>query len=231
MIEKNRIGVLIIGQTPRTDLMVALDHLHDRCDFQVRGALDAIQKNEIPENARGAYPLVTRLKDGSKVTVDEEFLTPLLQQAIDDLEKEGVTSILLLCAGPFNNLKSTVPLIRPFQLAALVVKKLGMQQVLIVVPTNDQHEPAQTKWEETGLDPIVISAERKPTNVPLEVWLTETIHTLPNLTALILDYVGHPTELLSALRTTIPYPIVDLGHLAVAITEAMLAPRNEHTPI
>lgn len=229
-ISHNRIGVLIIGQTPRTDLTAPLAHLSDRCELMVRGALDSYQHIDVPITSNGTYPLVTRLRDGTHVTVDENFLTPLLQAAIDDLEQAGVTSILLLCAGPFLGLVSSRPLIRPFQLGTLVLQSLGLRRIAVIVPTNDQCSPAQVKWEEVGLEPVLISMEEKPSEQPLEDWITERIKALPELAALVLDYVGHPAGLVSELQSRMHLPVIDLGQLSGKVIEAILISRTVPAP-
>jgi len=109
----------------------------------LRGALDELTACDLPEASVGSYPLVTRMRDGTRITVDEAFLTPLLQNAIDELEGEEVLASLLLCAGPFQALTSTRPLIRPFQLAAQTLKSLGLSRIGLVVPTDDQRDPAR----------------------------------------------------------------------------------------
>ena len=72
------IGILIIGQTPRADLMAPLGRLAHACDLRPRGALDDLEADDLPDADGAAYPLVTRLRDGTRVTVDEAFLSPLL---------------------------------------------------------------------------------------------------------------------------------------------------------
>jgi protein AroM len=221
-----RLGVLLIGQTPRADLLAPLDRLRGGCELAVRGALDGVRYADIPTEPEGSYPLVTRLRDGARVTVDERFLTPLLQAAIDELELDGAMAVLLLCAGPFRDLTGSRPLIRPFQLAARVLGSLGLRRVGVVVPTDDQRAPALEKWANAGVEPIVLSVEAKPVNESLAEWLVERSGDLPDVSALVLDYVGYPIELLRHLQSNLRVPVVDLGHLAVAVAEALVTARS-----
>ena len=217
------IGILIIGQTPRADLMAPLDRLAQACDLRPRGALDALEAGDLPDGAGGSYPLVTRLRDGTQVTVDEAFLTPLLQEAIEALEREGVIALLLLCAGPFAALMSTRPLIRPFQLAAGMLRSAEHMRVGIVVPTNDQRMPSERKWTEAGLQPVIWSREEKPEALSLERWLAARAADHADLSALVFDYVGYPLDDVQRVQAEVGLPVIDLGHLAVAALEAMMA--------
>jgi len=70
------IGAITIGQSPRPDLLARLrSHLQaDGVTVVEMGALDALSVADLPGPAAGGYPLTTRLRDGSAVTVDEAFL-------------------------------------------------------------------------------------------------------------------------------------------------------------
>ena len=216
------IGILIIGQTPRADLMALLDRLAHACEFKPRGALDALEAGDLPDAAGAAYPLVTRLRDGTPVTVDEAFLTPLLQETIDTLEQEGAVALVLLCAGPFAALTSTRPLIRPFQLAARMLRSAGHTRVGVVVPTNDQRVPSERKWKEADLTPVIWSMEEQPAVLSLERWLAARTAEHAGLSALVFDYVGYPRDAVHRVQAEVGLPVVDLGHLAVAALEAMV---------
>ncbi len=219
---KKRIGILLIGQTPRADLMAPLDRLAHACDLRPRGALDALEIGALPDAEGASYPLVTRMRDGTPVTVDEAFLTPLLQQAIDALEREGAVVLLLLCAGPFAALTSTRPLIRPFQLAVGMLRSVGHTRVGIVVPTNDQRAPSKRKWTEAGFKPVIWSMEQQPAALALERWLAARVAEHAGLSALVFDYVGYPLDDVQRVQAEVELPVVDLGHLAVAALEAMV---------
>lgn len=216
------IGILLIGQTPRADLMALLHRLAHACDLLPRGALDALEAGDLPDASGGSYPLVTRLRDGTQVTVDEAFLSPLLQEAIEALEREGVMALLLLCAGPFPMLTSTRPLIRPFQLAAGMLRSVGRARVGIVVPTDDQRVPSERKWTEAGLKPVVWSIAEKPAVLSLERWLAARASEHTDLSVLVFDYVGYPLDAVQRVQTQVGLPVMDLGHLAVAALEAMI---------
>lgn len=220
---RERIGLLLIGQTPRPDLTAPLDHLAGAYDLLVRGALDALSESDLPTSDKGTYPLVTRLRDGRIVTVDEQYLTPLLQATINTLEQEAAMAILLLCAGPFPVLQSTRPLIRPFQLAARSLTTMGLSHISVIVPTDDQVAPSVRKWTDAGFCPTILSIESKRTNQSLEDWISAH-HSESDLgEALVLDYVGHPRDAIARVQAAVDIPVVDLGHLAVATLEAMLS--------
>ena len=130
--------------------------------------------------------------------------------------------MLLLCAGPFPALKSTRPLIRPFQLAARTLATMGHSHLCVIVPTDDQRVPAARKWTDAGFHPTIRSMEGKRTNQSLEGWITSHLSEADRGEALILDYVGHPRDEIARVQAALKIPVIDLGHLAVAALEAML---------
>ena len=53
---RERIGILIIGQTPRPDLTAPLDGLGRAYDLVIRGALDDLSAGALPDAGDGSYP-------------------------------------------------------------------------------------------------------------------------------------------------------------------------------
>ncbi len=216
------IGVLVIGQTPRPDLTASLARIGTTCILDVRGALDGLDAADLPRDAGGAYPLVTRLRDGTRVTVAADFLTPRLQAALDGLEQDGAIAHILLCAGPFPALTSTRPLLRPFALAAQMLRQFGMTRVGVVVPTDAQRGPAADKWRAVGMTPVVWSMATKPVGDSPAAWLAPLLATHAGLSAVVFDYVGYPRDVVGEVRARVRLPVLELGHLAVAALEALL---------
>jgi protein AroM len=231
------VAAVTIGQSPRPDL---LESLLDRIDprrIEVRqyGALDEIDAAALPagsireprafadampgwSTASGdgrdgpAYPLTTRLRDGRSVTLDETFLAPRVQAAVERAERDGAVATLLLCAGGFAVVEGRRPLVRPFELAVATLRSLGLPDVAVAVPDERQVPPAERKYIEAGLFPVVRAAA--PGEVP-DVFGSEVADG--TVGAVVLDYVGHPLQVVDELRGTLPCPLVDLGDLAAAV--------------
>ena len=229
-----RIGLLTIGQTPRPDLVDATRHLHGHAHFVVRGALDSLSDHQVDALVRrskdeaASYPLVTTLRSGRRIEIEESALIPLLQEQLAILEADDVRATLLLCAGPFNALRGTQLLLKPFDLTRRIVQASGVKQVGVIVPTRAQESPAQQKYSSTGLDTVVVSLET--CNAPGEP-IASQVHDalrsvvedgrLPEL--VVMDYVGYPSEELSKIRDELGVPFLDSGAVAIAALESILA--------
>jgi protein AroM len=198
------VGAVTIGQAPRPDLLEALRaRLPDDVEVVEIGALDALAAEDLPERP-GAYPLTTQLRDGRPVTLDEAFLAPHVQAAIDAAEERGARVTLLLCAGGFPALRARGLLVRPFEAAAAELRALGARRIGVVVPIAGQAVPAERKWRVAGFEPIVLLGPPSSVDVPT------------GIDALVLDFVGHPVGVVDALRTRCAVPVVDLGEAGAA---------------
>ena len=220
-----RIGVLSIGQTPRPDLMTPLERMASAYQLVSRGALDTLASHDLPDPQKAKVPLLTRLRDETEVTLDESFLAPLLQDAVHRLEAEGVIATVLLCAGEFRGLWSARPLIRPFEAAAQVLKSCGVSRIGVIAPTIGQIAPARSKWNRAGFEAAVWTMPSSQVLIP---WLQESMPT--DLGALVFDYVGYPLDVLRRAQAVLSMPVLDLGHLAVALLEAILTKTMVETP-
>lgn len=202
------VGAVTIGQTPRPDLLEPLiERIGTAADILETGALDGLAPDRIGPRAQpgrvgtGAYPLTTRLRDGSPVTMDEAELAPLVQQAIDRAEDAGAEVTVLLCAGGFLEATARRALVRPFDAAVRRARELGARRVAIVVPYEGQRSAAEAKWRAAGFEVRATVADLASVRVPPG----------DDLDAIVLDYVGHAGAQVRALRARASVPVIDLG--------------------
>jgi hypothetical protein len=217
-----RVAAISIGQTPRPDLLEPiLRHLPpDRASIIEIGALDGLAVADLPTPTDDGYPLGTRLRDGTRVIVDEAFLEPLVQSAIDSAEDGGASASILLCAGGFASLTATRPLVRPFELAATTLRSMGIERIVVIVPTADQIEPVRRKWTAAGFEPVLLDA--RLAEVPASLQASSSPDG-----PVVLDYVGHQPAAVERLRSVVDRPLVDLGGLAAAAL-ASIVPSGTH---
>ncbi|WP_044640618.1 AroM family protein [Risungbinella massiliensis] len=147
-----KIGVLTIGQAPRTDIEeVLFAHLTREMVIQ-RGALDGWTKQEIEEKFSPApeeeLVLTTKLNTGESVILAEEKIVPLLQEKVIALEKDGCSTILLLCTGEFPTLRSRrALLLQPDRVLARVIDAiLPSGKLGVLCPLPEQQQMIREKW-------------------------------------------------------------------------------------
>ena len=236
-----RIGVYVIGQTPRPDLTSAVGARFPGADVLVRGALDGVQPDALPSLSDDGFPLETTLTGGVRVEVDAHELEPLLQRALTELDGE-VDAHLVLCAGPFPGLTAGRPLVRPFANAVEILTDRGVRDILAVVPFPGQEESARLKWRRAGFAVRTVVAslgaesdvgtDGEPgTGLEARIeTLTEVVGEAARSTgaqAVVFDYVGVPPAVVSGVRAKLDIPLYDLGESALDAVRVLLAEQSE----
>jgi protein AroM len=213
------IAAVTIGQRPRPDLLAPLlARLPADVEVVEEGALDGLTAAQLAPRAAldasasdDAYPLTTRLRDGTAVTMDEAALAPLVQAAVARAGRAGADVTLLLCAGGFLDVVADGPLVRPFDAAVERLRSLGARRIAVVVPFEAQATPVTRKWEDAGFEPLVIVGQLPTLEPPGD-----------GVDAIVLDYVGHPADDVTALRARTQLPVVDLGECGAEAVERYL---------
>jgi len=150
-----KIGLVTIGQSPRSDIlpdmMMILGNEYEVLEV---GALDDYSTADIKKlKIKADDPiLVTRMKDGTEVKVTKEFVVPKIQQGINQLNKEDINVILLLCTGKFPEFKSKSLIVMPSELVRGAVNaSLRKGRLGIVYPAKEQTTKAKEEWGHEGL--------------------------------------------------------------------------------
>ncbi|UKA62288.1 AroM family protein [Arthrobacter sp. FW306-04-A] len=154
------LGVITIGQTPRTDLTPELADLLPGVCIAERGALDGLSTSEIAELAPvpGDHVMTTRLRDGTAAVIGQEALMRRVQSAILDLEGEADV-LLLACTGTFPEFVHDKPLIEPDHVLAHVLAAVASRsrRVGIICPLAEQEEDAKAKYRALLPETVALS--------------------------------------------------------------------------
>lgn len=157
--DRNTLGVLLIGQSPRPDVVSTLrTFLGPELRIEVRGALDGLSRGEIDTLTPGGSDdtLFTRLPLGEEVIISKKDVTNRAQAHIDYFADRGVDIILMFCTGAFKGLKPRGHMIFPSAILTRVVEALLPKGKLgIFTPLPTQIEQAKSKWIEGQWDVVV----------------------------------------------------------------------------
>lgn len=214
-----RLGIVTIGQAPRTDLHEDLSTLlSPHIDVVERGALDALTLEEIEHR----YPsggqsqlLVSRMRDGRQVTIAEPDLEPLLDTAVRAMAKEDdADAIVVLCTGELPDYRDLpMPVLSPKSLVRHSIQSLFPHGRLIIMsPEPHQMQNARTRWETAGFHVETLSASPYGDSRELERAAQEAASLKADL--LYLDCMGYTLAQrqriakLSGHRTLTPRQIV-----------------------
>ena len=193
MTEKKSIGLLTIGQSPRPDMTADLDPIFEgKADYIESGALDGLTINQVesmkPEP--GEHFLVTRLADGSMVTLASRHLSDLMQKQVSRLEAEGVSALMILCTEAFQPFDCSIPVIYPNDvLKALVPMAAPCGHIGVILPEAGQMEDFANVWKETVPDVTPAHGSPYAGDGSLERAAKSFAHTDVDL--IVLDCMGY----------------------------------------
>lgn len=154
------VGLVTIGQAPRTDLAEEYEQaLAGAAIIQV-GALDDLGEADVLGLAPGPGDevLVTRLRTGREVRVGRRHLEPRLQVCLDRLHRDADLSILL-CTGEFPAVHPRGMVLIPqrvlHHVVAAVVDGLhgtagGRVRLGVLIPDPAQRTSAESRWSDLG---------------------------------------------------------------------------------
>lgn len=195
-----RIGAVTIGQAPRDDVMPELRRfLESDVKIAECGALDDLTIEEVGAHApvSGESALVSRMRDGTEVTVEKNFVLPRLQENIHTLENE-VELILLLCTAPFDNLQAKVPLLRPGLVLESFVAGMAVHRLGLLTPSPDQVVAQHARWRTAASEVVVESASPYGNPHGIEDAATRLARTDVDL--VVMDCIGYTNVMKAIVR-------------------------------
>ena len=152
MKEKKTVGLLTIGQSPRPDMTEDLKPiLAEKLNCMEAGALDGLSHEEVlsMKPQPGEHYLVTRMSDGTVVTVAARHLTERMQHQVTRLEQAGVSAILILCTEAFEAFSCRIPVFYPNHvLKALVPMAAPGGHIGVILPEEGQLRDFAAVWEQ-----------------------------------------------------------------------------------
>ncbi|GAA2095057.1 AroM family protein [Streptomyces albiaxialis] len=227
------LGLVTIGQAPRTDLAGDIGPYLAGVRPVEHGALDA-DDFDGPDGDRtreavgpepGEAPLISRLRDGRSVLLGHEALAPRMRDAVARCEADGASATLLLCTGNFPPVPATRPVLYAEPLVQHGVRALtGDDPVGIVCPLPAQRADVERRW--SLLLPGTVRAEpADPYAGDAADRVAAAARTLAHRGSrwLVLDCIGYTEALRAAAAEAAGLPVLLARALAVRLaTEAAL---------
>lgn len=221
-----QLGMITIGQAPRTDVAPIIEqHLGNRAQLVQVGVLDGYTKTHIEEKLSpgpGDYVLTSRLTNGESVVMSREKIQPILQTKIDELEKRGITQILLLCTGVFPGLTTSKSyLIEPDHIIPPTVKAMvGSRRLGVLVPLQEQKETLKAKYEPVGLHPFFAVAS--PYHKQREPFLQAAETFKDRVDIVLMDCMGYTEESRQWVAGASGMPVVLSNALMAKLVSEMI---------
>ena len=188
------LGLVTIGQTPRTDLVPHLSRYWPGVQVLEAGALDGLTSGQVRDTPirPGDEQLTSRLADGSSVAFGRDLILERLQGCISGLERDGADAVLLMCTGTFPAFDHDRPLLSAHSLLLGAVAALADGPLGVLCPLPEQAEGSRAKFAHLG---EVLVEVRDPYRDDAEQ-LREAAGALVRrgATTLVMDCMGYTDE-------------------------------------
>ncbi|PSK67298.1 hypothetical protein B0E53_00740 [Micromonospora sp. MH33] len=192
-----RLGLVTIGQAPRTDLIPDVETALSGVDWVEHGALDLLDADGIARLGPrgGERTLVSRLRDGSRVRLGATSIAPALDDALRRCVADRCGAVLVLCTGRVEHGPASVPVLHAEDLAhELMVGLVGEGRLGVLCPVPEQLTDIRERWE-GRLGRSVVAAAVDPYTAGLdEVAAAGRSITADGADAVFLDCIGYTRE-------------------------------------
>jgi protein AroM len=167
MTPRMMVGFVTIGQSPRDDILQDLPETLKNIEAVQVGALDNLTAQQItglrPTGDETVY--VSRLRDGSEVSIGKERLVPLLEEKVALLSNDALL-VVMLCSGTMTLRNPEV--IFPSKLLQHAVESTAKRgaRIGIIIPEESQIQSAKSEWADFADEVKVVSFS--PYSDPIE---------------------------------------------------------------
>jgi protein AroM len=217
-----KIGMLTIGQSPRSDLIPGImEILGEGYEIVEAGALDEYTMDDVkrielkPED----YILVSRMRDGTEIKITKKHILPLMQARLDEIESKGVRLTVIMCTGKFPQFNSKGLVVTPSEILRGVIEGSLKEGTLgVVYPTAEQKVYAEKDWKKEGVE---VYADSVSPYEPKDVdGLIERLKER-DLDLIFLNCFGFPTELKQRVAEETGKPVIQSNSLVARVLKEL----------
>lgn len=221
------LGIVTIGQAPRSDLTPEILPLMPPCRMVEHGALDGLSADEVTALAPtpGEHALTSKLRDGSSVVFGHDRAVPLVEKAVGRAEADGADVTLIVCSGSFPPLRHGRPLLFTEALAHHATAGLAAGEPIgIVRPLASQVDDGATAWERTLGRPVAAVTSASPyTDTPEDV-AAATASLADRCAVIVLDCIGYDERMRALAAEASGRRVLLVRTLAARLTGELLTP-------
>ena len=224
-LKHQRIGVIVIGQSPRPSVAAEIAAvLSPGITIELRGALDGMSRAEIDAiaPADGYDTLFTLLPDGDGVIISKKEVERRAGQKLAQLKQEDVGVTMLACTGKFPNLSPEGLVILPSAvLHRLVEAVLPKGRLGVFSPLPEQTALIDKKWQREGVEVVGVTLRPGSDDVTVDGAARTMAALRPDL--VVMDCMGYTSANKARVRLGYSGPVILAIAAAARVVEELVS--------
>lgn len=202
------LALVTIGQSPRVDVLPDLFPALEGRRYAEYGALDAATPADLAAIAPmgDEVPLVSRMRDGSRVSMVHARVLPFIAAAVERAAADGADAALLMCTGRFEPFETTIPVhaAEPLAQKAVVESVTGFG---VMNPVPGQVEESRGRWEALVGRRVPVVAADPYTATDAELAAAARELAMKGATSIVLDCFGYSSAMAAVVHAATGLPV------------------------
>jgi protein AroM len=223
--QQQRMGVVVIGQSPRPSVEGEIAAvLSPGMEIDLRGALDGMTRAEIDAipPIDGYDTLFTLLPNGDSVIISKKAVEARAALQIEKFASEGVKITMLACTGKFPNLAPEGLVILPSAvLHKLVEAVLPKGRLGVFSPLAAQTALIGRKWQRDDIDVVGVTMQPGSDDAAIDAAAQKMTALAPDL--VVMDCMGYTTANKARIRQAYSGPVILAIAAAARVVEELMA--------
>jgi protein AroM len=224
-LKHQRIGVVVIGQSPRPSVAAEIAAvLSPGISIELRGALDGMSRAEIDAipPIDGYDTLFTLLPDGCGIIISKKQVERRASQKLAQLKQDGIDVTMLACTGKFPNLAPEGLVILPSAvLHRLVEAVLPKGRLGVFSPLPEQTTLIDQKWQREGIEVVGVTLRPGSDEAAVDGAAQAMAALRPDL--VVMDCMGYTSANKARLRLSYSGPVILAIAAAARIVEELVS--------
>ena len=144
-----RLGVLVVGQSPRTEIEAEFLRLIPDAGIELVGCLDGYSNGDLRALAPASGPtLFTRLPCGASITLPKAEVVRAGRAKLDGLMQSGADGVVVLCTGDFPDWRMPGVLFAADLFRGSVLSLCPAGRLGVLAPLESQLDDAVARWSD-----------------------------------------------------------------------------------
>lgn len=202
------LALVTIGQAPRVDVLPDLLPALVGRRYAEYGALDLVTADELRAIAPvgDEVPLVSRMRDGSRVSMVHRRVLPLVAAAVERAATDGAEAALLMCTGRFEPFATSIPVYaaEPLAQQAIVESVTGFG---VMNPVPEQMDESRGRWEARVGGRVPVAAADPYTASDAQLADAGRELAAQGATSIVLDCFGYSAAMAETVRSATGLPV------------------------